>query len=88
MKPYATLVGTDGVVELHAVAQVDVNLTRIIHPRHAKRKDSVGLDQALDQLRPLELRVLIVDVFNRNQHLAHRLQVLIFTTVLGFKVFQ
>src|SRR5690554_2985286 len=47
----AALVRADSAVHLHAVAAVDVNLTVIIHPRHAEHDDPLGLDQALDDAR-------------------------------------
>ena len=53
----AAFVGTDGRVELHTVAAVDLDLAGIVHPRHTEQDDALGLDQALDQTCLLVLGV-------------------------------
>ena len=45
----AALVGTDGRVELDAVAAVDLDLASVIDPGHTEHDDALGLDKALDQ---------------------------------------
>ena len=85
MEANAALVWADGIVELHAVAQIDVDLTVVVDPRHAEGDDTVGLDQPFNQLGPLKLGVLVIHVLNRKKHLTHGLQILVFAGVTGFK---
>ena len=49
MEPQAALVGTDGRVELHTVAAVDLHLAVVIHPGHAEHDHALGLHHTLDQ---------------------------------------
>ena len=53
----AAFVGTDGRVELDAVAAVDLDLASVIYPGHTEHDDALGLDQALDQTGLLVLGV-------------------------------
>ena len=64
MESQSTLVGADGRVELHAVAQVHMHLTLVVGPRHTERDDAFWLHQPLNQLRLLEFGMLVVDVFD------------------------
>ena len=53
----AALVGSNGGVELDAVAAVDLNLALVVDPGHAEHDDALGLDEALQQGRLLILGV-------------------------------
>ena len=57
METQAAFVGTDGRVELHTVAAVDLDLASVIDPGHTEHDDALGLDQALDQAGLLVLGV-------------------------------
>ena len=85
MEAYATLVGTDGVVELYAIAQVGLYLALVVHPSDTESKYSVGLDQALYNLGLLKLGMLVVNVFNRQEHFLDCLQVFRFTGMLSLQ---
>ena len=74
MEAEAALVGADGAVELHAVADVDLHLALVVDPRHAERRDALRLDDALHNLRFLELGVLVIDVLDALQHFADSLK--------------
>ena len=50
-------------------------------------EDHAWLD-TLDEAHALELGMLVIDVFNREEHFAHCLQVLFFTRVLCFQILQ
>ena len=65
------LVGADGAIKLHAVAQVHLHLALIVDPGHTERDDPLGLHDTLDNLGLLELGMLVVDVLNRLQHLSY-----------------
>ena len=45
----ATLVGSDGGVELHPVAPVDLDVPVVIGPRHAELDDALRLNHSLEQ---------------------------------------
>ena len=81
----AALVGTDGAVELDAVAGVGLDLALVIGPRHAEREDAVRLDHPLDDLRLLEFRMLVIDFLDALEHLLYRLQIFAFAGVLGLE---
>ena len=49
VEPQTALVGTDGRVELHTVAAVDLDLASVIDPGHTEHDDALRLDKALDQ---------------------------------------
>ena len=55
MQAQTTLVGSDGAVELHTVATIDLDLARVIHPRHAEDDDALGLDETLEEASRLVL---------------------------------
>ena len=71
----ATFVGADGTVELHAIAEVNVYLALVVSPGHSERDDALRLYESLHELCPFKLRVLVVNVLYREQHLAHCLQI-------------
>ena len=78
MESQTALVGTDGVVELHAIARIDLYLAQIIDPGHLKGKLTIRFNDALSDLVRLELGVLIVGLLHGGQYLAHGLQILAF----------
>ena len=82
----SALVGADGRVELHAVAQVHLHLALVVDPGHAERDDALGLHQSLDELCLLELGVLVIHFFDTEQHLVYGLQVLFLSRVFGLKL--
>ena len=82
MEAKTALVRTNRAVELHAIAEVDLHFTLVVHPRHAESDDTFGLDYALHNLRLLELGMLIVDVLNAVQYLADSLKILSFARML------
>ena len=86
MEAQAALVRADGAVELHAVAEVHLHLALVIDPGHAERDDALGFYEALDELGLLELGVLVIDLFNAHEHLAHGLQVLFLAWMFGLQV--
>ena len=86
MEAYAALVGADGVAELHAVSQIDMHLSVVIHPGYAEGDDAVGLHQTLYQSRTLKLRVLVVNALDGEQHFLDGLQVLGLTGMLGLQL--
>ena len=86
METQTAFVGTDGAVELHAVAQVGLNVPFVINPRDAEREDTVGLDDTLHDLGLLEFGVLVVDTLDGFEDFAHGLQVLALARVLALQV--
>ena len=86
METNSTLVRTDCVVELHAVADIGLNLALVVGPQHAERKNAVGLDHSLYYLGTFEFRMLLVHVFYAQQHFFDCLQILLFTGVFGFQI--
>ena len=81
----ASLVGTDRAVELHAVAEIALHLSPVVHPGHTEGEDTVGLDHPLHNLGLLELRMLIVDFFNAFEHFLHCLKILAFPRMFGLE---
>jgi hypothetical protein len=79
-------VWADGVVELNAVGEVDVHLALVVDPGHLEGEDAVGLYDALDDFGSLELRVLVVYLFDGFEYLVYSLQVFLFTWVFFFQV--
>ncbi len=63
METDTTLVGTYGVVELYAIADIVLNLTLVVNPGHTESEDTVGFNHSFDNLRFLELRMLVVNFF-------------------------
>ena len=85
MEADTALVGADGVVELHAVADVDMHLTSIVYPGHAEGDDTVWLHEALHDGGLLELRVLVVHLLYREEHFFHGLEEFLLSRVLRLK---
>ena len=88
METQSALIRTNGAVELHTVARIDVHLALIVGPRHAEHDHALWLNEALDDLGLLKLRMLIVDIMNRDQHFFHSLQKLRFSGMLPHESFQ
>jgi len=79
-------VSTEGGVELHAVAEVGLDFTLVVNPSHTEGEDTIGLNDALDDLVSLKLGVLVVFLLDGLKNLADSLQVLIFTGMFGLQV--
>ena len=83
MQAQAALVRTDGVVELHTVAGIDLHLALIVHPLHAEFDLPIRLDKALKQC--LAAILFLVGFHNHPQafqHFLDRLQKLRFRRIL------
>ena len=76
METDTTLVRANGIVVLHTVAHVVVDLALVVDPRHAERENPVGNAKALDEIVALELGILVVNILDGAQHLVHCLDVL------------
>ena len=76
------LIGTDGTVELHTVADVDLHLTLVVYPGHTEGRDALGFYNALYNLRLLKLGVLVVNVLNRFKDFSYSLKILYFSWML------
>ena len=74
METDTALVGADGVVELNAIADIVLNFTFVVHPGNAESEDAVGLYHTLDDAGFFKLGVLVVYVFNADEHLFHSLE--------------
>ena len=85
METDAALIWADGVVELHAIADVDVDITVVVHPRHAEGEDAVGLYEAFHETNAFKFWMLVIDGFDGLQNFAHGLQVFFFALVFGFE---
>ena len=60
----ATLVRTDGAVELYAVAEVYMHLALVVSPGHTESDDALGFYDALNQLGFLKLGMLVIDILD------------------------
>ena len=85
METETALVGTDGAVELHTVSGIGLDLSLVIHPRHAEGEDAVGFDHAFDYLSLFEFGMLVVNVLDGFQNLLHRLEIFALSRVLGLE---
>ena len=86
MKPQAALVRADGVVVLHAVSAVDLDLALVVHPRHPEEDRPVGLHKALQQPLVLIFGMLVENGAQRFQHFPDRLQEFLLMTVSLFQI--
>ena len=82
METQTALVGADGVVELEAIAGVDLHVALVIHPNYLEREAAVGFNDALRNAVGLELRMLVVGLLYGHQHFANGLQVFALARVL------
>ena len=76
METQAALVGANGIVVLHAVTHVCAHVAFVIDPVDTELDDAVGDAQTLDEVGFLKLRMLVVFILDRSEHLAHSLDVL------------
>ena len=86
METQTALVGADGVVELDAVAGVDLHFALVVDPYHLEGEHAVGLHDALGNAVGLEFGVLVVGLLHRHEDLTDGLQVLAFAGVLALKL--
>ena len=68
MEADAAFVRADGVVELYTVSQVGLHFAFVVHPCYAECEYSVGFNQPFDDFGFFKFRMLVVDIFNREQH--------------------
>ena len=48
METQSALIRTNGAVELHTIARIDVHLALVVSPRHAEHDHTLWLNEALD----------------------------------------
>ena len=75
METNTALIRTNSIVELYAITEVGLHFTLIIHPRDAESKNTVGFNQSFYDLCFLELRMLIVDIFDRKKYFLYGLKI-------------
>ena len=85
MKAHTALVGTDGVIELYTITQIDLHFAAVVDPGHAEREDAIGLYKPFNELGTFKFRMLVVDIFNAQKHFAYGLQVFVLAGMLGLK---
>ena len=73
LEPQAALVGTDGSVELAAVANIGMPCAVVGHPADAEGEHPLRFHHPGQQVRRFVLRMLFDDRFQRRQNLLHRL---------------
>ena len=83
METNTALVGTNGIIKLHTVTDVDMNFSLIVRPGHAEGQDSVRFNKALNDFSTFKFRVLIIHIFNRMKNFANRLQKFGFARMLS-----
>ena len=64
VEPYTSLVRADDVVVLHAVAHICLHLALVVNPCHAELHNPVGDAEALDEVRTVKFRVLVILFFD------------------------
>ena len=82
MKPQTALIGTNGAVELHTVANVHMHFATVVDPWHPERDNALRLDNALHNLGFFKLWMLVVHVLYGNEHFSHSLKILQFARML------
>jgi hypothetical protein len=87
MKAQAALVGTQGAVESHAEAAIDVHLAAVVLPWHAEDDLPLGLADALDDLVLGVLRMFTQHWLERFADLANRLMKFGFAAVAANHIF-
>ena len=85
METNTAFIGADGVIELYAIADVDMDVAVVVDPGHTERKDTVGLYKAFNQTGTLKFGMLVIHRFNGLQYFAHGLQIFFFALMLGFE---
>ena len=64
MEAQTALVRANGAVELHAVADVHLYFALVVYPGHTEHDDTLGLDDALDNLGLFKFWMLVVHVLD------------------------
>ena len=85
MESQSAFIRADGAVELHAVADVHLYFSLVVHPWYAESGDTLWLYEALYEFRLLKLGVLVIDINDRCKHLSYSLQILCFTWMLALQ---
>ena len=80
------LVGADGIVELEAVAGIDLHLALVVHPDHLEGEAAVGLHDALGNAVGLEFGMLVVGLLDGHEDLAYGLQVFAFAGMTALEL--
>ena len=86
METKAAFVRANGVIELYAITQIRLDFAFIIHPCYTESKDTIGFNQALNDLGLFELRMLIIHILNRDKDFSNSLQILKFSWMLGLEI--
>lgn len=68
METQTAFVRADSAVELYAITDVNLYFTVIVNPRNAECDDTLRLNKTLDKFCLFKLRMLVVDIFNRQQN--------------------
>ena len=71
-----TLVGANGVVVLHAVTHVGLDVALVVHPGDAELIDAIGDAKTLDQVYLVKLGVLVVGLLDGGKNFFYGLMVL------------
>ena len=71
METQTALVRADGAIKLNTVTNVDLHFALVVDPGHTESDDSFWLYDALNNLGLLELRMLVVHIFNRFQYFTY-----------------
>ena len=82
METDTAFVRANGIVELHAIAQIGLHFTFVVHPSDTEREDTIGFHQTFNNLCLFEFRMLIVDIFDRKKYFLYGLKILRFTGML------
>ncbi len=88
METDTSLVGTDGVVELHAIADIVLHLAFVVYPSHTECEDTVRLHHSLDYTGFLVFGMLVVNVFYAKKNFFHCLEKFVLSGMLGLKIGQ
>ena len=62
MEAQATLVGANGAIELHTVADIYLHFALVVHPGHSEGDDTLGLYNALYDFCFLKLGMTVIDI--------------------------
>ena len=85
METKTALIRSDCRVKLHPVTSIGLHFTVIINPCNLESKDTLWFYNTLYNLSVLELRMLVVNFFNRLQHFMYCLEILLLVRILGLK---
>ena len=73
MEAETAFVCTEGSIVLHTITEVNLGLTLVVNPNNAEFEDTVGLNNALDNLGSLKFGMLVVFFLDGLQDLAYSL---------------